>query len=452
MKRKILSIIPISLLFISIMGKDCFPAIEMIKIDFSSSHHIEVTASSYTITTITGGSNASLTELKVSTSSLVSGYLSQIPSIVLNPQIGSISGGGLSLENRTLGISSLAQPNIPFGNDLSPDTVSSATVKVVEIFDHLGNSKYNEWNITAEYDFNTKEIKLTPVSDWPKGSLFMVNLSSSIKDFNLLPLEGEPTAYFTTLMDATIENTVPLIENTNTKIHIAANACDEDFFVNLSTGHKNGIEDANKKLTRVLGNNKTPLKILNIDLYNSSATHTISNLNTLAKISFSYEDLDKDANGFIDGSFEKLKTQNLSIWRLNEDKNLWVRQSGYYVDEAKKEVSLKTDHFSTYALVPKSDEDVSNIHAYPVPFRPNAGNTQKYGAWSDGITFTNLPSEGKIRIYTISMRLVRTLEIIPNEIVWDVKNNKGEIVASGMYIWEAVSGNNRKTGKLVIIK
>ena len=87
-----------------------------------------------------------------------------------------------------------------------------------------------------------------------------------------------------------------------------------------------------------------------------------------------------------------------------------------------------------------------------MPFRPNAGNTQKYGAWSDGITFTNLPSEGKIRIYTISMRLVRTLEIIPNEIVWDVKNNKGEIVASGMYIWEAVSGNNRKTGKLVIIK
>jgi len=69
-----------------------------------------------------------------------------------------------------------------------------------------------------------------------------------------------------------------------------------------------------------------------------------------------------------------------------------------------------------------------------------------------------------IRIYTLSGALVRSLDVetaprvtsvigIPiSDIVWDVKNSAGAVVASGVYIWEITSGPNRKTGKLAVIK
>ena len=47
---------------------------------------------------------------------------------------------------------------------------------------------------------------------------------------------------------------------------------------------------------------------------------------------------------------------------------------------------------------------------------------------------------------------MRELAITPPQIKWDVKNSEGEVVASGVYIWEVTIGGNRKTGKLIVIK
>ena len=87
-----------------------------------------------------------------------------------------------------------------------------------------------------------------------------------------------------------------------------------------------------------------------------------------------------------------------------------------------------------------------------MPFRPNAGNSARYGTWAQGIRFTNLPGYGKIKIYTLSGELVRELPVALVTETWDVKNTDGKLVASGVYIWEATAGSGRKTGKLVVIK
>jgi len=103
------------------------------------------------------------------------------------------------------------------------------------------------------------------------------------------------------------------------------------------------------------------------------------------------------------------------------------------------------------------DEDISGVYAYPVPFKPNSGDSTRYGTWSRLIWFTYMPTVGTIRIYTLSGALVRSIDIastpkVNNEIQWDVRNTEGAIVASGIYIWEVTSGPNRKTGKLAVIK
>jgi len=440
-------------IFIFFFSGPAYSAYEIIKSDLSPLSFIDVTTNSYSACGMISGSNASANELKTSTTSMLTGYLSQIPSILLEPSISGIAGAPLTTGVKAFGFPPVSAPEIIFSNEISTPTISSSTIKVLELFDHLGNQVSREWEVTINYDPAEKSLTINPVSgSWPEGSTFSVNFSSAINDINNIPFLNPTTAYFTTLMNPATDNTIRLIESPTTGVHINADSYKENFFVKLSSYPGLNIEEANRKLKQVIGMEKYPLKILNAGVYNSSGA-TLSGTSIAARIFFYYGDLDADGNGILDiSAFQKLKTQNLSVWRLNEGKKLWIRQSGYRLNNADKEVELDTSHFSIYSLVPLADYDVTNAYAYPVPFKPNAGNPQRYGTWSGGITFTNLPSEGKIRIYTLSMRLVRTLEITPNEIKWDAKNNAGETVASGIYIWEIVSGNNRKSGKLMIIR
>ncbi len=83
---------------------------------------------------------------------------------------------------------------------------------------------------------------------------------------------------------------------------------------------------------------------------------------------------------------------------------------------------------------------------------PTAANPARYGSWSEGIKFVNLPSGGSINLYALSGARVRSLSISAPQMAWDACNSDGQQVASGLYIWEVVSGSNSQTGKLVIIK
>jgi hypothetical protein len=73
------------------------------------------------------------------------------------------------------------------------------------------------------------------------------------------------------------------------------------------------------------------------------------------------------------------------------------------------------------------------------------------------MTFSNLPSECSIQIYTLDGRRVRELPHsdlhgpIAQE-TWDGRTPGGEPVASGVYLWKVQSDQDFKTGKLMIIR
>lgn len=175
-------------------------------------------------------------------------------------------------------------------------------------------------------------------------------------------------------------------------------------------------------------------------------------------MSFGYADNDND--GVIDGSNPPLRAKLLHVWTLDEAKRLWVRVPGASVDAAGKVVSVSVGHFSVYAFAAASDQDVEGVYAFPVPWRPfgpdagpGAGQT---GTEADGITFTNLPTEGTIEIYTLSGQLVRRLHIPPAlpvpKLIWDARNLAGQSVVSGVYIWKVASRTAFKTGRLMVIR
>jgi hypothetical protein len=100
------------------------------------------------------------------------------------------------------------------------------------------------------------------------------------------------------------------------------------------------------------------------------------------------------------------------------------------------------------AAVKVAAADTSYSHPFPTPFMPSQGN--------DRITFSSLPPEVIIKIYTLSGHLVKTLtKSDPSDrLVWmPVANEQGSTLASGVYLFIIKQvGATEKKGKLMIIR
>jgi ligand-binding sensor domain-containing protein len=77
--------------------------------------------------------------------------------------------------------------------------------------------------------------------------------------------------------------------------------------------------------------------------------------------------------------------------------------------------------------------------AYPNPLLPQHPRR---------VVFTHVPLGARIRIYSLSGRLLSEL----NSAVWDVKDDTGQDVASGIYLYQIIYENTAKVGKLAIVK
>ncbi len=90
--------------------------------------------------------------------------------------------------------------------------------------------------------------------------------------------------------------------------------------------------------------------------------------------------------------------------------------------------------------------NLSSVRAYPNPWRSNRDA-------NIDITFDQLPSGSTIKIYDLSGHWVRTLVAAGTSASWDRRNDGGDGVASGLYLYLITSSQGEKTrGKLTIIK
>lgn len=86
----------------------------------------------------------------------------------------------------------------------------------------------------------------------------------------------------------------------------------------------------------------------------------------------------------------------------------------------------------------------------PVRVWPNPWRADRHAGYP--ITFGHLTIGSEIRIFTTSGYWVRTLQNSINSITWDLKNEDGNRVASGLYYYLITSPNHEKvTGELVVI-
>lgn len=92
------------------------------------------------------------------------------------------------------------------------------------------------------------------------------------------------------------------------------------------------------------------------------------------------------------------------------------------------------------------DADLGGIRVYPNPWRSNVHEGHP-------ITFDQLSGGTTIKIFTVSGRSVITLPASNNSVTWDLKNDSGELVQSGLYLFVATDDQGNKVrGKFSIIR
>ncbi len=90
--------------------------------------------------------------------------------------------------------------------------------------------------------------------------------------------------------------------------------------------------------------------------------------------------------------------------------------------------------------------DLSQVFTYPNPCRLGQGQ--------NSIMFANLTKEATVKIMTLSGHVIRTLEEIDGNggLSWDLRNEQGEMVAAGVYVYWVQNKLESKKGKLAIIR
>lgn len=140
------------------------------------------------------------------------------------------------------------------------------------------------------------------------------------------------------------------------------------------------------------------------------------------------------------------------VYHFDDTRGTWADVSSAVANGTAAQFS--DEHTGLFAVFQQGPLDVGRAYAFPVPWRPHAGDAARYGTAQDGITFANIPSLGVIRIYTLLGELVREIDIPPGSVrlQWDARTAGGNDVASGVYVWSIESDGHRKTGKLMVIR
>lgn len=117
-------------------------------------------------------------------------------------------------------------------------------------------------------------------------------------------------------------------------------------------------------------------------------------------------------------------------------------QYGWGRVNAAKAVSLARERSTTF-----QSQTLTNVYAYPNPWDIRQ-NSQRL------VTFANIPEGASVRIFTLSGFWVKTLTPSNGRALWDLTNDAGQPVASGLYFYIAKTGDNnhKARGAVAIIR
>jgi hypothetical protein len=396
---------------------------------------------------------------------------------LLSSQVGQVGTKTFFQDRLQVGVPFGAPVQLTFSDQLDAATISKS-IQVVMTVDHLGNASGLSVPVTTRVDALNQAVTIQPQAAWAGNTLFDVQVTPLLQNVDGVQLDQTYHVYYLTMLDRHQDNTViapltaPNLPATvitgpigAMSIHIPAESLSDYSAVLSSRDPLNAplrvdpkiIQEANRKAEAAGGPYRVPLALQEINAYNTSGA-PVSVLSKPAALTIDYG----DGLGPAAAGAGLIRPQTLSLYVLDETHQLWVKipasqnQSGFHT------VSAPVTQFSVFALMGSADGSASDSYVFPNPWRPHgpkagdgAGQT---GTDAGGMTFSNLPSECAIKIFTIAGDLVwqtrhtDTNAVQQGQEPWNAKTMRGDPAASGVYLWRVESSVDGKNGKLMIIR
>lgn len=233
----------------------------------------------------------------------------------------------------------------------------------------------------------------------------------------------------------------------NLKFHIIERKRDDDLYGE----NDDYLIDALRNFDRLQASSIFEMKLIDGNtVYNS--------FNNSIEIEINY--FDENNDGFVDDI--NIRERDLNLIHYSTKTNYsWRNLTIDTINDLNKTVTGTTNHSGLIMLASPTPEKTANyVVVYPNPFVPNDGNDDNGinyipGIQNSGIIFDNLPYWTTIRIYTVRGSLVTERVLNNNQsrrYQWDVLNDNGYDVASGVYLFVISSPSGTRTGKFVIIR
>jgi len=346
---------------------------------------------------------------------------------------------------------------ITFSAPMDPGTLASA-LQVTAQRDKDGNTVRDSAALTVAYDTSALTASVAPAASWKSNTLYELAVSTTARSADGLALATPYARQFLTIFDYTANNVFLDSNNSSTKLVVTPHTAPTHGYVVISTNPLQNpdrvdprvIQQANDKIITDYGPFQAPLAIREINMYDAAGNPIAPSAVNAVSLILPYQD---DGQGHVLGSRPPVPVSTLALWTLDEASRLWLKVPCSTIDTQAKTVAAPVSHLSVFALIGGQATDVSQVYAYPIPWKPLSGNPGRYGTLQGGITFASLPSQGTLRFYTLSGELVQTIEFGGGSLTakWFGTNSLGQKVASGVYLWEIRSGDNRNSGKLMVV-
>lgn len=126
------------------------------------------------------------------------------------------------------------------------------------------------------------------------------------------------------------------------------------------------------------------------------------------------------------------------------------------VDRQTREEGILASPVQPAALPASEAPLLGRVHVIPNPYDPSDEFGRQQFGTEERVQFVNLPSPGRVKIFTIAGDLIRELlnDDDDGALDWDLKNADGEDVVPGVYMYVAETGDGaqRRNGHFVIIR
>lgn len=231
------------------------------------------------------------------------------------------------------------------------------------------------------------------------------------------------------------------VKEMGTEIEIGENSLNKNYYLEIDKPslNKPHIEIANLRLQDDPTFKQMEDTIIRIIAKDGDKNVLSNNLSTgSATLSIHYQEPQCD-----------ISEETLKIYILDDTgiESRWVEIPNSVVLPEADLVYATIPKLGTFILIGANiPDDFNNFVVYPNPFKPTERSDEK-------IIFEGLPEDSYIRIYDISGHLIVEAKDKEAIWVWDVNNNVGEKVDSGVYIYIITTEKGlKKIGKIAVIR